>query len=159
MTPCLILAVVVGGALGALLRYGAQLLWPARSGRVPRAVLLVNVVGSALAGVFLALSTSSLVIDMTASGAGVVQSGVLLQVTSPAIDPGFALIVMTGFCGGLTTFSTFSVETVELATSGAWRAAATNVVLTVVLGLAAAGIAFAATHGVLVATSGAVMWS
>lgn len=131
LTIGLALAVTVGGACGALLRYGAQLLWPARGARIPPAVLLVNVVGSAIGGTFLALST-----------AGGFESSV-------------ALVVMTGFCGGLTTFSTFSVETVELATSGAWRAASGNAVLTVVLGIAAAGLAFVITNGVLIATSGA----
>ena len=106
LTPSLAIAVAVGGALGALLRYGAQLLWPARGSRIPRAVLLVNVVGSAIGGVFLALSTAG-------STAG----------STPLVSSAVAIVVTTGFCGGLTTFSTFSVETVELATSGAWRAA------------------------------------
>lgn len=134
LTPGLALAILLGGACGALLRYGAQLLWPARGARIPPAVLLVNVVGSAIGGTFLALSTAG---------------------HSPLVDSSLALIVMTGFCGGLTTFSTFSVETVELATSGAWRAASGNVVLTVVLGIAAAGLAFVVTNGALIATSGA----
>ena len=150
MTPTLTiglaLAIAVGGACGALLRYGAQLLWPARGASIPPAVLLVNVVGSAIGGTFLALSTWSNAASATlTSGAG----------SSPVIDSGLALVVITGFCGGLTTFSTFSVETVELATSGAWRAASGNVVLTVVLGIGAAGLAFVLTNGVLIGTSGA----
>lgn len=137
LTPGLVLAIAVGGALGALLRYGAQLLWPARGARVPVAVLLVNVVGSAIGGAFLALA------QWDAAGG------------SPTLAPSVALIVMTGFCGGLTTFSTFAVETVELATSGSWRPAIANVVLNVVLGLGAAALAFAITNGVIIATSGA----
>ena len=138
LTPSLAIAVAVGGALGALLRYGAQLLWPARGASVPRAVLLVNVVGSALGGVFLALSTSG-------STAG----------STPLVSSAVAIVVTTGFCGGLTTFSTFSVETVELATSGAWRAAVANVALTVALGLGGAALAYAATQAVIILTSGA----
>lgn len=137
LTPGLVLAIAVGGALGALLRYGAQFLWPARGARVPVAVLLVNVVGSAIGGAFLALA------QWDAAGG------------SPTLAPSVALIVMTGFCGGLTTFSTFAVETVELATSGSWRPAVANVVLNVVLGLGAAALAFAITNGVIIATSNA----
>jgi CrcB protein len=104
MTPLLGLAVVVAGALGAVIRYligrvGATTSWP-------WPVLLVNVVGSLLAGI--------------------------------AIHTDLALVVVTGFAGGLTTFSTFSVETVQLAGDGRWRAAVANVATNLALGLAAA---------------------
>lgn len=104
MTPLLVIAVVVAGALGAVVRYligrvGAKASWP-------WPILLVNVVGSLLAGV--------------------------------AMHTDVALIVVTGFAGGLTTFSTFSVETVQLVGQGRWRAAATSVALNLTLGLAAA---------------------
>ena len=135
LTPGLALAIMLGGALGALVRYGAQLLWPARGSRVPLAVLMVNVVGSAMAGAFLALAQW-----VGADG-------------SPVIASSVALIVMTGFCGGLTTFSTFAAETVELAMNGAWRPAAVNIVLTLVLGLGAATLVFVVTNGLLISTS------
>jgi CrcB protein len=104
MTPLLALAIVVAGALGATLRYlighvGRKASWP-------WPVLLVNVVGSLIAGI--------------------------------AIHTDLALIVVTGFAGGLTTFSTFSVETVQLAGTGRRRTAALNVAGNVALGLAAA---------------------
>lgn len=104
MTPLLFLAVAASGAVGAVVRYligraGAKAAWP-------WPVLLVNVVGSLLAGF--------------------------------AIHTDLALVVVTGFAGGLTTFSTFSVETVQLAGSHRWRAAAANVGAHLALGLAAA---------------------
>lgn len=104
MTPLLALAVIGAGALGALARYlvgraGARAAWP-------WPVLLVNVVGSLVAGV--------------------------------AMHTDVAVIVVTGFAGGLTTFSTLSVETVQLVSQGRGRAAAASVVLNVALGLAAA---------------------
>lgn len=52
----------------------------------------------------------------------------------------FAAIVVVGFAGGLTTFSTFSVETVQLALENRWRAAVGNVVANLALGLAAAAV-------------------
>jgi fluoride exporter len=97
-----IVFVLLAGALGAVLRYLVSLVggvW---------AVLLVNVVGSFIAGMAIALSGD-------------------LQ-----------LIVATGFCGGLTTFSTFSVHTVELAMKGKWNAALSAVVANIVLGFIAA---------------------
>jgi CrcB protein len=104
MTPLLAVAVIAAGAFGALARYligraGAKAAWP-------WPVLLVNVVGSLVAGV--------------------------------ALQTDLALIVATGFAGGLTTFSTFSVETVQLVGQGRWRAAAASVALNLALGLAAA---------------------
>ena len=137
LTPGLALAIVLGGAVGALLRYGAQLLWPARDARVPLAVLGVNVVGSAMAGAFLALAQW-----VGADG-------------SPVIASSVALIVMTGFCGGLTTFSTFAAETVELAMNGSWRPAVVNIVFNLVLGLGAAALAFVVTNGLIITTSNA----
>jgi CrcB protein len=47
-------------------------------------------------------------------------------------------VLLTGFCGGLTTFSTWSVETIELVDGGRWRAAILNVLVTLGLGLGAA---------------------
>lgn len=98
------LLVIAAGAVGSLLRYlvgraGARATWP-------WPVLLVNVVGSLIAGV--------------------------------AIHTDLALIAVTGLAGGLTTFSTLSVETVQLATEGRWRAATASIALNLTLGLAAA---------------------
>ena len=104
MTPLLFVAVAASGAVGTVARYlvgraGAKAAWP-------WPVLLVNIVGSLIAGV--------------------------------AIHTDFALVVVTGFAGGLTTFSTFSVETVQLVGQSRWRAAVANVTAHLALGLAAA---------------------
>lgn len=116
MTPLLVLAVAVGGALGAVLRHLASVSLAGR-GRIPWGVLVVNVVGSFIAGLALGLP----------------------------LDPTAKLIVLTGFCGGLTTFSTLSVDTLQLILDGKRRAAAVSVALNVALGLAAvlAGLALA----------------
>ena len=101
-----VLFVLAAGAAGAVLRYLAG--WAGARAAWPWPVLLVNVVGSLVAGV--------------------------------GIHSGLAVIVVTGFAGGLTTFSTFSVETLQLALEGRRRAAVANVALNLALGLTAATV-------------------
>lgn len=108
--------VLIAGAVGALLRFGLSRALPvdARPHNVPRAVLIVNVVGSFIAGAALALTQTE---------------------TIPVVA---GVVIITGLCGGLTTFSTFSVETVELAMQGHVGVAARSLALNLVLGVAAA---------------------
>ncbi len=109
MTPLTVALVLVAGAVGAVLRYlvgraGAKAAWP-------WPVLLVNVVGSLVAGF--------------------------------AIHTDLALVAVTGFAGGLTTFSTLSVETVQLGAQRRWRTAFASVALNLGLGLTAAAAGWA----------------
>lgn len=114
MTPLLAATVLLAGSLGAVLRYLLSRAYPVRPGHLPGGILIVNVVGSGVAGVALGLAERAL------------------------LGPDWRLVIVTGFCGGLTTFSTWSVETIELVDGGRWRAAVLNVLLTLALGLAAA---------------------
>jgi len=114
LTPLVVAGVLVAGAVGAVLRYALSRALPVRPGHLPGGILIVNVVGSALAGALIALAERA------------------------AIDGDLRLVLVTGFCGGLTTFSTWSVETIELIDGGRWRAAILNVVMTLALGIAAA---------------------
>lgn len=115
MTGALVVAaVLVAGAVGAVLRYALSRALPVRPGHLPGGILIVNVAGSALAGALIGLAERA------------------------AIDGDLRLVLVTGFCGGLTTFSTWSVETIELVDGGRWRAAILNVVMTLALGIAAA---------------------
>jgi fluoride exporter len=83
-----LLAVIgAGGAIGAAARYGTELAIPARSGVFPVATFLVNIVGAVILGAVAALPAGWLWAH---------------DLTRPAIG--------TGFCGGLTTFSTMSLE-------------------------------------------------
>jgi fluoride exporter len=109
VTPLL---VAVGAGLGAALRYVAStLLDPATERRgLPLGTLLVNVVGSTLLGGFAALAWSG-------------------------HEWAFAA---TGFCGGLTTYSSFAVQTYELG----WRRGATYALVTIGLSLAGCGLGF-----------------
>ena len=90
-----IAAICVGASLGALLRWwlGAQLnsLFPA----VPPGTLAANLVGGYVIGLAIAFFAMY-----------------------SAIAPEWRLLIITGFCGGLTTFSTFSAEIVTLLQQG-----------------------------------------
>lgn len=84
------LAVGLGGALGSVLRYGFSLLAQALSVSAQWGTLCVNVLGSALIGFCMAFC-----------------------------DKGTAMLFLTvGFCGGFTTFSTFSSQSLGLLQSG-----------------------------------------
>ena len=91
------LAVAAGAALGGLLRTVLSLAWlGAGASSWPWPTLLVNLLGSALIGAF---------------WARVGPGG-----TTP-VSLERRLLVMTGFCGGFTTFSAFSIETLALLTA------------------------------------------
>lgn len=124
MSAGVVAAVLLAGGAGALLRYGISVLFapgPGRLSRLPLAVLIVNVLGSALCGALLGLGG--------------------------ALDAELRLVLVTGFAGGLTTFSTFSVETVQLVLEGRARTAVASVAANLVLGVGAAAIAYAITAG------------
>ncbi len=110
-----LLAVFLGGGLGALSRYGvaigARRLWPAAA--MPWGTLIVNVAGCFLLG-FLANAFAS-----------------------RQVPEALRLGATTGFLGGLTTFSTFGHETMVLF-GGQGSAGLLNVVANVGLGLLAA---------------------
>jgi fluoride exporter len=105
-----ILLVFVGGCVGAVGRFATDRFISARHDMVfPWGTFAVNIVGSAMLGILVgALGTGS---------------------TWPV------LLVGTGFCGALTTFSTFSFETVRLLEEGSVIEAALNVLVSVVVGL------------------------
>lgn len=94
-----ILAISLGAASGALLRWqlGARLNSFAPS--IPPGTLLANLIGGYVVGIAVAYFAQT-----------------------PNISPEWRLFIITGFCGGLTTFSTFSTEVVTLLQAGrlAW---------------------------------------
>lgn len=109
--------VLLGGALGAPMRYLTDLLIQSRHDSVlPWGTLTVNVVGS--------LTLGALAGAVTEGGA-----------------PSWVLTLLgTGLCGALTTFSTFGFETVRLVEDGSWTEALVNVSLSLTVGfLACAG--------------------
>ena len=107
------LLAALGGALGALGRWGVSLALPSTSGW-PWATFLVNVTGCLLIGALLAV--------LLARFAG-----------SPWLRPFLAV----GVLGGYTTYSTFAVDVVRLVEAGSWPTAAGYVAASVVGGVLA----------------------
>lgn len=98
-----VFAVVAGGgALGALARYGAGVLWPVRGGDFPWTTFLVNVVGCALIGVLMAVVAE------------------LRPHTHRLVRP----FLGTGVLGGFTTFSTYALDVRGLLVAGRYGPAA-----------------------------------
>ena len=112
-----VLVTLAAGALGAALRFLVSRAFATRAGV---AVLIVNVVGSAVGGAVYGLAVIG------------------------ELDPGALTVILTGFCGGLTTFSTFGVETVQLVMAGKAKLAALTAAANLVLGIGAAALACAA---------------
>lgn len=107
--------IAVGGAIGAVLRYGASMGVYSLMGRsFPYGTLFVNVAGSLLIGVL---------------------SVVMLERFD--IAPEWRAAVLVGVLGSFTTFSTFSIETLTLLEQGDIVRAATNIVLSVLICLLA----------------------
>lgn len=87
------LIVFLGGGLGSIARFALSRTFAPRPGTLPIATLLANVLACVVMGGFLVLFASRL-------GAS------------------WRLFVITGFCGGFSTFSTFSLETLQLFRGG-----------------------------------------
>src|SRR5947208_1369741 len=112
------LAVMLGGAAGTGARMWLSSFITLKYGEnFPIGTIVVNVVGCFIIGSFNALTEAH----------GMFPAGPLVR-----------LIVMVGFLGGFTTFSSFSLQTLSLAHDGEWLRASLNVVLSVVLCLLAA---------------------
>jgi fluoride exporter len=109
-TSCLI--VMLGGALGTLARYLISLAALPISQSLPWGTIIINILGSFIIGLF---------------GTMTLTHGRL-----PASDH-LRLFVMIGICGGFTTFSSFSLQTLDLLRNGAIVRAAVNIVASVVL--------------------------
>lgn len=100
------LLVGAGGFLGSVLRYGISLLLPLTSaGAIPWGTLTVNFTGSLLIGVLLSLEPHRF----------------------------WLLLLAAGFCGGFTTFSTFSFEAVSALKAGETATAAIYVAVSLAL--------------------------
>jgi len=113
----------VGGALGTIARYWINGVVSRHFESFPMGTLVINVTGSFIIAFFAGLTAPE---------------GRLL------VNPNVRLFFMTGVCGGYTTFSSFSLQTLELARDGEWFYAGANVVGSFVLCLLAAWLGYIA---------------
>lgn len=90
-----LLVIAIGASLGAWLRWFLGMKLNALFPAIPPGTLVANMVGGYIIGLAMAFLA-----------------------VSPSLSPEWRLLIITGFCGGLTTFSTFSVETVALIQEG-----------------------------------------
>ena len=116
----------LGAILGANLRYWIGI-WAVDKGpdALPWVTFAINVVGSVLIGAFFAAEPHGFT------------------------DPSYRLVIATGFCGGFTTFSAFSWDTVQYLNQGKWSLAALYVGASVVMCIVGAWIGFTATQTML----------
>jgi fluoride exporter len=110
------LAISIGAIVGAnsrylLSRYAAKFLGPV----FPYGTLIINVSGSFLVGLFLIWTTERVL-----------------------IDPRWRLLIVIGFCGGFTTFSSYAYETMAYFEQGQWLLMMVNVITNNLLSLLAA---------------------
>lgn len=104
-----ILAVSIGSTLGGLLRWGLALKLNSLFPAAPPGTLAANLLGGYIVGLAIAYFAN------TAS-----------------LSPEWRLFVITGFCGALTTFSTFSAEVVSLLQQNNWTGAAAVIAVHVI---------------------------
>lgn len=110
-----ILIIGIGGFLGAITRYGVALWVGQRWGRsFPLGTFLINISGSFLIGLLMSLFTERFM-----------------------VNPQWRLMLVVGFLGAYTTFSTFEYETGALVNDGEWLLAMLNVLLSVIVGFIA----------------------
>lgn len=114
-----LLVIAVGASLGAWLRWLLGMKLNALFPTIPPGTVVANMVGGYIIGLAIAFLTAS-----------------------PSLSPEWRLLIITGFCGGLTTFSTFSAETVALIQEGRLLWALGSISLHVVgsLAMTAAGL-------------------
>ncbi|WP_338561459.1 fluoride efflux transporter CrcB [Erwinia sp. E_sp_B04_7] len=98
-----LIAIAIGGSAGSILRWLLSVRLNALFPSLPPGTLTVNLVGGFIIGAAMAYF-----------------------LRNPELDPAWKLLIVTGFCGGLTTFSTFSLEIVTLMQSGNYLWAMTS---------------------------------
>ncbi len=114
-----LLAVFIGGGLGSVARWYVSMKMNGMTPVLPVGTLTVNLVGAFIIGL-----------------------GIAIFSRLTHLDPVWKLLLTTGFCGGLTTFSTFSLEVVYMLQDGRFAGALLNMFLNLAGSLAMTLLAF-----------------
>ena len=123
-----ILLVFIGGAVGSMWRYWWSGFFARRFGDIfPFGTLAANLVGSVLIGAF---------------------AGFLLHVSNDSLAAALQQLLVVGICGGLTTFSSFSLQTYSLITAGRGLAAILNIVISTGLSFGCVALGWQVTQGI-----------
>jgi fluoride exporter len=123
-----IVLVILGGATGSVWRYWWSGIVAQRFGETfPFGTLVVNVVGSFLIGVF---------------------SGFLVHLSSSSVAVALQQLLVIGVCGGLTTFSSFSLQTFNLIAEGRWLFALSNITFSTGLSFGCVALGWQITQGI-----------
>ena len=109
-----LILVGLGGGVGSIFRFLISRMVPFTQGHFPWSTFIINIAGCLIIGLLIGL-----------------------LVKHPASAENIRLLLIAGFCGGFTTFSTFSLENVQLYQSGNYLALVLYITLSVVLGFAA----------------------
>ena len=103
-----LLSIALGSVIGAWLRWGISLRFNIVFENIPFGTVIVNLTGAFIIGLAVSFFSNS------------------------AISPNYKLFVVTGFCGALTTFSTFSVEIVALLQASKFEYAISTIAIHVI---------------------------
>lgn len=103
-----LLSIALGSVLGAWLRWGISLRFNSVFENIPFGTVFVNLIGAFIIGLAVSFFSNS------------------------SISPNYKLFVVTGFCGALTTFSTFSVEVVGLLQASKFEYAISTIAIHVI---------------------------
>lgn len=114
------LAIFIGGGIGSIVRYSLSLYLGKHSSGFPTGTFVANVLSCVVLGIAWIYAEKHI-----------------------NLDEGIKLMILTGFCGGFSTFSTFSLETFKLLQEGKFLLACIYVLLSVLACLSVLAIIFA----------------